>query len=295
MSNTRMTLDDCTQRIDALCSRYRFVKKKVIGKSYCGAPIASLIFGCGKKLTVAVGTHHASEYLTAFLLLEFAEELARGLDAGEKRFGLDLRSLVECRSLALIPCLNPDGMKLVTEGLCEKSPFAERLLAYNRQSRDFTHWKANARGVDLNHNYDYRFVEYKSLERRYGITAGATRYAGEYPESEPETRALCRFLRENRQALAAVLTFHSQGEVIYYHDYRESRRGAAFLARTTGYRLEDATGFAAYGGLSDWLSKDHIPAYTLEIGKGENPLPEESLPYLYASLREMFFRSLAFF
>ena len=52
---------------------------------------------------------------------------------------------------------------------------------------DFTHWQANARGVDLNHNYDAGFLEYKQIEAEQGILGGGpTRYSGECPESEPE-------------------------------------------------------------------------------------------------------------
>ena len=39
-----------------------------------------------------------------------------------------------------------------------------RGLKYNQQSDDFSHWQANARGVDLNHNYDSGFYEYKKIE-----------------------------------------------------------------------------------------------------------------------------------
>ena len=217
------------------------------------------------------------------------------IEAGDRRFALDLRVLLESRRLILLPIVNPDGVVLTTEGLKDTAPNAERLLRLNRGNPDFSHWQANARGVDLNHNYDYRFAEYKRLEKERRIGEGPTRYAGEYPESESETRAVCRLLRENESNLAAVLSFHSQGEVIYCHDAPNTRHAAAFLSRTTGYAVEKAEGLAAYGGLTDWLSGFGIPAFTLEIGKGKNPLPDALSPLLYATLREMLFRSLAFF
>ncbi|MBQ7364802.1 MAG: gamma-D-glutamyl-meso-diaminopimelate peptidase [Clostridia bacterium] len=295
MKHSPFTLAALRERLFSLSQTYAFLQKETLANSYFGTPIEALRFGCGKRLLVFVGCHHGSEYLTSFLLLDFAEELARCIDAGERRYGLDLRAVAECRRLVILPCLNPDGMQLATEGLDPDSIHAERLLRYHRNNTDFSHWQANGRGVDLNHNYNYRFDAYKALEQKLGITAGETRYAGEYPESEPETRALARLIRTEHAFLSCVLSFHSQGEVIYYHDSPLTAQGAAFLARTGGYILDRATGLASYGGLTDWLSSEGIPAYTIEIGKGENPLPTENAPYLYASLREMLFRSLAFF
>lgn len=290
-----VTYETLVKKQTNLVKSFRFIRCRTIGKSYFGAPIEALSFGCGKKTLVMTAAHHGSEHLTAALLLDFAEELALAIESGDRRFALDLRSLLECRKLILLPIVNPDGIALATEGLGSETPNAERLLRLNRGNPDFSRWQANARGVDLNHNYDYRFGEYKIIEKEKRISEGPTRYAGEYPESESETRAVCRLLREISDSLAAVLSFHSQGEVIYYHDAPNTRHAAAFLSRTTGYALEKAEGLAAYGGLTDWLSGFSIPAFTLEIGKGQNPLPDFHSPLLYATLRETLFRSLAFF
>jgi len=290
-----ITYQTLSEKQKNLTKSFRFISTRTVGRSYFGTPIEALFFGCGKKTVVMTAAHHASEYLTSALLLDFAEELATAIESGDRRYALDLRSLLECRRLILLPTVNPDGVRLATEGLGKTTPNSERLLRLNRGDPDFSHWQANARGVDLNHNYDYRFSEYKAIEKKNRISEGPTRYAGEYPESESETRAVCRLLREHSDSLAAVLSFHSQGEVIYYHDAPNTRHAAAFLARTTGYELGQAEGLAAYGGLTDWLSGFSVPAFTVEIGKGQNPLPDSLSPLLYATLREMLFRSLAFF
>ena len=290
-----ITYRTLTAKQNALSESFRFVRKTTLGRSYFGAPIDALSFGCGKKTIIMTAAHHGSEYLTSALLLDFAEELCLAIEAGDCRFALDLRSLLECRRLILVPIVNPDGVRLATEGLTPDLPTVERLLRLNCGDPDFSRWQANARGVDLNHNYDHRFAEYKRIEKERHIHEGRTRYAGEYPESESETRAVCRLVREHADSLAAVLSFHSQGEVIYYRDAPNTRHAAAFLARVTGYSPEKADGLAAYGGLTDWLSDCSIPAFTLEIGKGQNPLPDTLSPLLYATLREALFRSLAFF
>ena len=293
--NSPITYTSLVRRQKELAASFRFVGVKRLGRSYFGREIEALSFGFGRKTVIMTAAHHGSEYLTAALLLDFAQELATVLEAGDRRIALDLRRLLESRRLILIPLVNPDGVSLATEGITAELPSAERLLRLNRGDPDFSHWQANARGVDLNHNYDYRFAAYKQLERQAHISEGPTRFAGEYPESESETRAVCRLVREHFECLSAVYSFHSQGEVIYCHDLPFTRHAALFLARTTGYTVERAEGLASYGGLCDWLSSLGIPAFTFEVGRGKNPLPETLSPLLYATLREMLFRSLAFF
>ena len=164
----------------------------------------------------------------------------------------------------------------------------------NKDSRDFTHWQANGRGVDLNHNYNFSFAEYKQLEMENGIEGGApTRYSGEYPESEPETGYLCNYIRFYGDFLGA-LTLHTQGEEIYYKSAEKAAKGSEAIAKKmaqwSGYRLSEAKGLASYGGLTDWCIQTlGIPSFTLECGKGNNPLHASQAISIYASLRKSLF------
>lgn len=282
-------------RLSALANEFAFARAFTIGKSLCSRPIVSLHIGCGKKTLLYVGGHHGSEYLTSLLLCDFAEELCRAVNAGERRFGFFVREALERRTLILLPALNPDGEAIALSGTEAEPSLQSRLLSLNNGSDDFTHWQANARGVDLNHNYDYGFTAYKALEAREGIVAGPTRYAGEFPESEPETAALCRLIGETADRLSVILSFHTQGEEIFYHESPRTHGGACFLSRASGYRLSQASGLAAFGGLTDWADTLGIPAYTIEAGKGQNPLPVSCRGYLYARLRELLFTSLLYF
>jgi g-D-glutamyl-meso-diaminopimelate peptidase len=167
-------------------------------------------------------------------------------------------------------------------------------LKMNGGSRDFSHWQANARGVDLNHNYNCGFAEYKRFEAEQGIFDGApTRFSGNMPESEPETASLCNFLRFNED-IKIVLTLHSQGEEIYFTSGNRtaprSRTIAGALSRMSGYSLATPKGMAAYGGLTDWcISELDRPSFTVECGKGENPLPLGDYFKIYTRLREILF------
>jgi g-D-glutamyl-meso-diaminopimelate peptidase len=58
----------------------------------------------------------------------------------------------------------------------------------------------------------------------------------------------------------------------------------------SGYQLSEPSGSAAYGGMLDWCIHElNIPAFTLECGKGENPLPIENMFRIYTDIREVLF------
>ena len=277
--------------------RYPFLCFGTLGESVLGNPIPMVTLGEGKKTFVYIGTHHAMEWMTSVLLMRFINEYAEGVREGRRIYNVHLPYLFKERRIIVIPMLNPDGVSYVLEGVREDNPLRSRLEAMNPDHPDYSHWQANARGVDLNHNYDAGFAEYKELEREAGILGGApTRYSGESPESEPEVGYLCNYLRFQRETLHAVLTLHTQGEEIYYTSGDEvTPRSAAMakaLSRLCGYRLATPEGLAAYGGLTDWCIRAlGLPSFTVECGKGENPLPAEQYFCVYATVRQMLFEA----
>jgi g-D-glutamyl-meso-diaminopimelate peptidase len=190
--------------------------------------------------------------------------------------------------------LNPDGVEYQIHGPDPEHALYPRLLSMNGGSRDFSHWQANARGVDLNHNYNAGFLAYKEYEREHQIPCGApTKYSGTCPESEPESAALCNYIRFI-SAPKLLLSLHTQGEEIYYSSNGQiPERSHAILRCMTeacGYTPAIPTASAAFGGLLDWCIQSlGIPAFTLECGKGENPLPLTDASPIYARLRMLLF------
>ncbi len=279
-----------------LNERFDAVELSGIGRSLLGREIPMVSIGRGRSVCVFVGAVHAMEWHTALVLLRFAEELAEWQRQDRFRYGMDPRFVLSGRRICIIPMLNPDGVELVNGGLGQDNVLAERLLKMN-PSGDFSHWQANARGVDLNHNYNAGFEEYKRLAAELGITEpGATRYPGEFPESEPETQAICGFLRVIGGA-RLLMALHTQGEEIYW-DYNGFAPGAQLqtarvLARYSGYSVARPDGVASYSGMKDWALLEFGPlAFTVECGRGKNPLPPSDAPGIYARLRKMLFRSL---
>ena len=60
------------------------------------------------------------------------------------------------------------------------------------------------------------------------------------------------------------------------------------MALSSGYAVSAPEGLASHGGFKDWfLQEFRRPAFTIEIGKGKNPLPLSDFPDIYARLQEM--------
>ncbi|MBE6708602.1 MAG: hypothetical protein E7578_05090 [Ruminococcaceae bacterium] len=288
-----LTYSAMMEYIDLFSERYKEMSVSFIGDSILGRSIPVITLGSSdaEKGVLYVGAHHGMEWITSVVLLRFVNEFLEYLKAGRQMYGLSMDYLSRTRSISVIPMLNPDGVDLQISGIPSDCPIAERLIKMNG-GNDFSKWQANIRGVDLNHNYSTGFQEYKSLERELGIMGGASgKYSGEYPESEPETGALCNYLRFNDR-IKMVLTLHTQGEEIFCGDGSApgSMKIGRMIERMCGYKLSSPEGSAMYGGLTDWYVHDiRKPAFTLECGKGENPLPLSDYFKIYAGLRELLF------
>ena len=261
--------------------RHGFLNVSVVAMSITARPLEVYRVGNGRSAVAVFAAHHALESITtnlAFLLID----TLLGFSINERINGIDCKLLLSKYSFFILPCVNPDGVELRFHG-ADNSPLKDR--QHRMSCGDFSHWQANARGVDLNHNYNYRFMEYKRIELERKILPGCSLYSGEYPESEPETRGVASLVRA--LSPVAVVSLHSQGEEIYgYPRTRKTERRLARLAALTGYSPSEADGTAAYGGLSDYTGSLGIPSFTYEVGKGENPLPEEQVFPIFRRIAE---------
>ena len=272
-------------------------KQETIGKSLWGRNIDVLKLGRGAKKMLFVGAHHGMEHLTSKLLLSFAFRYETAIQNDFKICGESAKALSENYTLYILPMLNPDGVDLSIFGLSAPDIKNRSFLEKINPSGDFSDWQANARGVDLNHNYDAFWDLSKKAEKENGILgAGKTRFSGPHPESEPEVFALCRFTE--RENFDIVCAFHSQGKVIYHSFFgkepEKSREILKRLEQVSCYRGDYTEGIASYGGYKDWfIDKFQRVGFTIEIGEGKNPLPlsmldivyDETLPLLISLLR----------
>lgn len=275
--------------IKMLCDKYNFIKSFPIGKSCLGREITALKMGSSDSYCLITAATHGSERITATVLLMFIEQLCRAYKQGKCIEGLDVRRGMIGRGVIFIPCVNPDGCDISLLGALacgEKTEYITNLCR-----GEYSKWNANFRGVDLNHNFDAGWQDLRKKEISLGIVGpGPTRYGGIRPHSEPETIALVNLCR--KVEIRHVLALHSQGEVIYwsYGDKvsDKSRKMAEIMATTSGYALDVPINIATGGGFKDWFIKEFDrPGFTVEIGKGKNPLPAADAFRIYKQVREL--------
>ena len=275
--------------ISQLCKKYISLQEMSIGKSCAGRDITALKFNNAKEYVLFAAAFHGSEHITSNLLLMFIEELSAAYSRGGCIAGLNIKKALGNRGIIFVPRVNPDGCEISVNGALGCGKYAGKI--YQQCKGDFKHWNANLRGVDINHNFDAGWNSLQRLERKMGIVGPApTRFGGYSPESEPETVAMTTLCKSYNIHHAVAL--HSQGEVIYWnydgYETETAKRMAEIMATTSGYALDVPVGIATGGGFKDWFLKTFSrPAFTVEVGKGENPLPITDAVKIYADIREM--------
>ncbi len=280
------TYQELESEVQTLKANYPALEVQSIGKSIWGKELYCIRLGTGRAKLLYSGAHHGMEWITSALLMRFACEYLSAEEDGRALRGFNVAALSRRASLYIVPMVNPDGVQLATSGLpkCLDGAEKQRLLRING-SDDFSKWQANARGVDLNHNYDAMWQKSKALEAEYGIfSPGPTRFSGAHAESEPESRAVADLTREMEFLL--TIAFHSQGKVIYHgfmgKEPQNSLKIAKAFTRISPYKLDSTEGIASYGGYKDWfVDKFNRPGYTIEVGEGQNPLPACQLNRIY--------------
>ncbi len=291
-----VSYDLMTEYIKIFESRYSCLRVSELGRTVLDRPIPMITLGKGKKSVLYVGAHHGMEWITTAILLKFINEYCELFYSNGKIGHTSVSYLNSVRTLCIVPMLNPDGVEYSVNGLSPDNPIRDRVIAMNGGSEDLSAWQANARGVDLNHNYDAGFYEYINTDEGKSNAGGSpSKCCGESPESEPESSALANFVRANA-GIKLCLSLHSQGEEIYSGDNfgvpKESRRIADILSMLSGYRLSRTKGSAAFGGFTDWAVNElRLPSFTLECGKGTNPLPIDTLFETYYKIRRLLFEA----
>ena len=265
---------------------YPFLEVGSIGKSVMGRDLFYIRLGKGDNIVMYNAAHHALEWLTSRVLMQFCFDYAEGYLNNSCLLDTNILDFFYEHSIYIVPMVNPDGVDLVLNGLDKNMPEHAALAKICGKNINYaTVWQANIRGVDLNHNYDAGWAYGKSLEKQCGVNGpGPTRYSGAYAESEPESKALADFARS--KDFLTTLCYHSQGEVIYYTyplvQIPTSKLFAERLARLSGYECDNTEGMASFSGYKDWfMHYFNRPGFTIEVGRGVNPLPHTDFPAIY--------------
>ena len=162
--------------------------------------------------------------------------------------------------LWLIPILNPDG--------------------YASQRR------FNANGVDLNRNFNTKNWKKHTWINTAKIRGGG----GDKPFSEPETKALSRFLRKNKHRLLFVVNIHCRGNVVIADKKSPLTRSARDTLAEKSHltRMKRWSSYPVTGSLHRWLKEKSIaPSVFIELSKSRKNRPFRGLKRSFlAMLRE---------
>ncbi len=289
--NRRMnyTFESLQTDLTSLKGVFPFIQINTIGNSVLGKPIQEIKIGTGPKKVQINASFHANEWITTPILMALVNNYLLALTNMRPIRGLDVLPYYQNVSISIVPMVNPDGVNLVLKG--PPAQMRDQVLQINNGSTDFSGWKANIRGVDLNNQYPAKWEVEK--ERKEEKAPAPRDFPGTAPLTEPEAVAMAEFARENQ--FDRMLAFHTQGEEFYWGyeglEPPESQVIADEFERVSGYTsVQYIDSFAGY---KDWFVQEfRKPGFTIELGKGINPLPLSQFDEIYEEVLGIFLASL---
>uniref|UniRef100_A0A914LF23 ShKT domain-containing protein n=1 Tax=Meloidogyne incognita TaxID=6306 RepID=A0A914LF23_MELIC len=227
------------------------------------------------------GNMHAREWASSHTALFIINQLIASY--GKDTF---LTKALEQIDFYIVPCANPDGFEFSRSSINPKvfrknfshlkNHFSIRLWRKNRSPEQCTRtWNGLlcCRGVDLNRNFDFHWAETGS-----SLNACSNLYSGKRAFSEPESRALAEFLKNNNEeegerVFYAFMTLHTYAQMWIhpfsheYHTYPSDADDLKNVALRATERLEQIYGThyrigtgadllaPASGGSDDWAKE----------------------------------------
>ena len=233
-------------KMDELKSCHKY---NIYGKSMLCQDLIAFHVGkfCGKQLLITGGIH-AREYISTLLCLDI------------------LQNYNFSTGCYILPLLNPDGVRLCLDGSdWINDEQTRKMVERINNKKDFSQFKANAYGVDLNENFDAGFSEGNLIK----FLPSASGYVGEKPNSY-ENKYMLKYIKNKN--ISASISYHTKGEVVYYGFSKLSKNGlknAKKLAKivSKSLKFKKIRSKNSFGGLSDYLSyRKNIPSVTVELG-----------------------------
>ena len=280
--------------IDLLASMYPDkITVSSIGLTNFEREIPLIILGnpaAGKRVLIH-GAMHAREYITSQVIMLTLERMLRDYDSLSYN-GVKYSEILSQVAIYIVPMTNPDGVELVNNGISSvPDGYRDIVLEINKGSKNFSQWKANGLGVDLNNNYGVL----GSIEgKNYSDVPAFMGFPGE-AFSEPETIALADLTSE--MDFLSTASYHTQGEIIYWYFGQTGEaetRDLAYareLAGLTGYSLISKNKSSSNNlamGYKDWFVMAFgRPGFTIECGQGSHPLNISQLDSIYQAVKDV--------
>ena len=275
--------------INRLKKVFPFITVHTIGNSVLGQNIEEIKIGKGTKNVHINASFHANEWITTPIIMTFLNDFLLSLTNATTFRNVRTMPLYQSVDLSIVPMVNPDGVNLVLNGPPEGQK--EKIISINEGSIDFTGWKANIRGVDLNNQFPANWEIEK--ERKEPKGPAPRDYPGDTPLSEPEAQVMAELAK--KEQFDRLLALHTQGKEFYWGyeglEPAESRTLANEFSRVSGYKA--IQNVDSHAGYKDWFIQEfRKPGFTIELGKGINPLPLSQFAEIYHDTTGIFLASL---
>ncbi|NWI43893.1 CBPB2 Carboxypeptidase, partial [Picathartes gymnocephalus] len=229
------------------------LQKIYIGSSYEKRPLYVLKISKSKEksknaIWIDCGIH-AREWISPAFCLWFI-----GYAIHVRERDRTMTTLLENFDFYIMPVVNVDGYEYTW------SHPSKRLWRKSRSS----HGNSKCIGTDMNRNFDAHWCGPGASHYECQET-----YCGPYPESEPEVKAVARFVRDHKDTIKAYITMHSYSQLVLFpysyttnkskdHEELESlaQKAAKAIKRTTRKTYRPGAGastiYLAPGGSDDW-------------------------------------------
>ncbi len=206
-----------------------------------------------------------------YILHHWDMELENGMTVGE---------LLDQVAIHVVPMSNPDGVT-ISQTATLPPPFASKYT-----SNTAVLWKANAKGIDLNGNFDALWEKYDSI---YHSTSPAyAGYKGTAPECASESKALADHLRAGD--FDATLSYHTSGSLIYWSFQYDQLKQVNDKSKSLGTAISKKTGYglgnqasSSTAGFKDYaMMALGIPSLTIEFAINDAPAPMREYEQIWA-------------
>uniref|UniRef100_A0A8C6L825 Carboxypeptidase A6 n=1 Tax=Nothobranchius furzeri TaxID=105023 RepID=A0A8C6L825_NOTFU len=236
-----------------------------VGKSYEGRPLYVLQLGQRsrpqkKAIWMDCGVH-AREWIGPAFCQWFVKEAISSY-----KYDLVTTRLLNQLSFYIMPVFNVDGYR-----------FSWNTDRFWRKTRSKNH-KFHCRGVDANRNWKVKWCNEGASSHPCDDT-----YCGAFPESEPEVKAVAKFLRKHKKRIKAYISIHAYAQMLLYpYSYKyatipnfncvESAAHSAVTALYSAYGVRyrygpaSTTLYVSSGSSIDWAYRNGIPyAFAFEL------------------------------
>lgn len=270
----------------------------VIGQSADKRNLYEVVLGNpeAEKHFLVIANLHAREYMTTQLCMRQIEYYLNNYN--QKLNGVKISALLKKVAIHYIPSCNPDGTAISQYGF---SAIRSTRLRKNLQKMggSSTTWKANARGVDLNRNWDIAF-------RKKG-RMGSSGYHGPKAASEPETKALVKWVEglQKNSTVVGMISYHSTGSIMYGRCADSATRAVKYhttrmvgvARKLTQYTLMPTESISSANGCSReyFLYKKKIPCVTIEVGRNACPLKTSEFSSIWNKNKSLVIREAMLF